>query len=300
MTVGPLIPVFRNGLAHLLAFDVGTGGNPLGITMVDLLEHVASRDPQPVGHWRQLSAEEYTRSFSVARSAGYGVIREIYDALQASFAQGETADEFAARLLPFLRQRGWLADTGVNVPKRLELIYDTNLRVARGAGRWTRYQRTRNAFPYLRGVTARDERVRHPPRSPYSDHRAFDGIILPVGHPFWTRWFTPLGFRCRCSIIQMTRSQLARWPTGITSEADVAAREARLGVPIFTAPGSFNQQLAELAGDANAKRIPGQPAMDMRQARNRGTRLLEAQLLDEGIDEIAELLNRLFGIGQAA
>ena len=291
---GPLVPVFTGNRAHLLTFDLSSARDNMTLGVADIIELIGRKDPRPIGHWRELSAEEYSRSFAVARTAGYAVIREIYDALLASFGSQETAQEFADRLIPFLRRRGWLGDPGAIAP-RLELIYDTNLRVARSAGRWERYRRTAAAFPYLRGVTARDERVRHPPRSE-SDHRAFDGIILPVGHAFWQRYFVPLGFRCRCSVIQMTRSQLARWPTGVTSEADLAEREARLGPPVFQSPASFEAQLAGIAAVANEARLPGQPALDMRATRMTGQRLLEAQLLDEGLNELADALNRVFGI----
>lgn len=293
MRSAALVPVFRDGRAHLLSFDVRQGSDPTKVSMGDILEAVGNKDPRAIGHWRELSAEEYSRAFAVARTAGYGVVRDIYDALQAAFANGETADEFADRLLPLLRSRGWLGSPAKIAP-RLELIYDTNLRVARSAGRWERYRRTAAAFPYLRGVTARDERVRHPPRSE-ADHRAFDGIILPVEHGFWQRWFPPLGFRCRCSVIQMTRSQLARWPGGVTGEDELAAKEARLGEPIFAPPSSFEAQLAKIASVANENRLPGQPALDMRAARMTGARLLQAQLLEEGIEEIADVLNRIFG-----
>lgn len=294
MSSSPLIPVFAGGRAHLLTFDLSDSrADPMRLTVSDILETIGRKDARPIGHWRELSAEEYSRSFAVARTAGYSVIREIYDALLASFGGQETAAEFSDRIMPFLRRRGWLGSPGSIAP-RLELIYDTNLRVARASGRWERYRRTSAAFPYLRAVTARDERVRHPPGSE-SDHRAFDGIILPVGHAFWQRWFPPLGFRCRCSVIQMTRSQLARWPTGVTSENDLAQREARLGEPIFQSPGSFEAQLASIAAVANDARLPGQPALDMRAARSVGSRLLEAQLIDEGLEELADALNRIFG-----
>lgn len=290
---GPLVPVFMGGRAHLLTFDLSDARDNMTLRVADILELVGRKDPRPIGHWRELSAEEYSRSFAVARTAGYSVIREIYEALLASFGSQETSAEFADRLMPFLKRRGWLGSPGAIAP-RLELIYDTNLRIARSSGRWERYRRTASAFPYLRGVTARDERVRHPPRSE-SDHRAFNGVILPVEHGFWQRYFVPLGFRCRCSVIQMTRSQLARWPGTITTEAELAEVEARLGPPVFQSPASFEAQLSGIAATANAARLPGQPAMDMRAVRMQGSRLLEAQLIDEGLDELADTLNRIFG-----
>ena len=293
MSNGPIVPVFLGSQARLLTFDAGRGADPLNTSIADLIEEMGNRDPRAIGSWRELSAQEYSRSFAVAQTAGYSIIRDIHEAFVSSVGARETEREFIDRLLPLLKRRGWLGDPGKIAP-RLALIYDTNLRVARGAGRWNRYKRTAHAFPYLRGVTARDERVRHPPRSE-SDHRAFDGLILPVTHSFWTKYFVPLGFRCRCGIIQMTRSQLARWPTGVTSEAEVAQIEARLGEPVFAAPGSFDAQLAQIASVANDARLPGQKGIDLRQTRSIGAKLLEAQLIEEGVDAVAEVLNRIFG-----
>lgn len=290
-----LFPIFDGPSVRLLQFEARDPRlNPLSVSIEDLVKWIGERDPRAIGSWRELGAEEYTRSFAAAQTAGYSVVGDLYREFQTTIETQGTEVDYAERVLPILRRKGWLAGTGVNVAKRVELIYDTNLRLARAAGQWNRYKRTASALPYLRGVTARDERVRQPPKAD-SDHRAFDGIILPISHPFWSRWFPPLGFRCRCSVIQMTRSQLARWDSGITSAADLAEREARLGEPIFATPGSFNAQLATIAGIANENRIPGQPAFDIRGAAYRGSQLWQAELVDQAVDDIADFLNRLLG-----
>lgn len=293
MTGGPIIPVFSLGRTTLLTFDTRAPLDPLNVSIADLLEWIAAKDPRPVGHWRELSAEEYSRSFAVARTAGYGIVSDIYEAFIASVGGRETEQDFTDRLLPLMRRKGWLGDERKVAP-RLKLIFDTNLRVARASGRWERIRRTAHVFPYLRGVTARDERVRHPPKSE-SDHRAFDALILPVEHAFWQRWFPPLGFRCRCSVIQMTRSQLARYPGTITTAEELATREARLGEPIFAPPSSFEAQLAKVVTSGNEVRLPGMPANDTNAVRSVGRRLLEAQLVEEGVNELADTLNRIFG-----
>lgn len=291
-----IFPIFHDGKARLLEFAPSDPTiNPLAVSIDDLIVWIASRDPQAIGSWRELSAEEYTRSFAAARTTGAGVIGDLYREYMATIESQGTEQDFANRVLPILRRKGWLAGSGVNVARRVQLIYDTNLRLSRAAGQWSRYQKTLRTFPYLRGVTARDERVRRPPKSD-SDHNAFDGIILPADHAFWTRWFPPLGFRCRCSVIQMTRSQLARWNSDITTEADLAEREARLGTPVFASPVSFSGQLATIAGIVNEKRIPGQPAFDMRVARAGGDSVLRSAMIDAAADDIGDLLNRIFGI----
>ena len=94
-SLGPIIPVFNAGRARLLTFDA-RAVDPTQIGFPELLAWIADREPRAIGNWRELSAQEYTRSFAVAQTAGYSVIREIYDALTMSFANGETAEEFAA------------------------------------------------------------------------------------------------------------------------------------------------------------------------------------------------------------
>jgi uncharacterized protein with gpF-like domain len=290
-----LFPIFHDGTARLLEFAPNDATiNPLAVSIDDLIKWIANKDPVAIGNWRELSSEEYVRSFSAAQTAGYGVVGDLYREFMATIETQGTEQDFASRVLPILRRKGWLKGTGENVARRVQLIYDTNLRLGRAAGQWQRYQRTSQTFPYLRGVTARDDRVRRPPRSD-SDHNAFDGIILPASHAFWTRWFPPLGFRCRCSVIQMTRSQLARWNSDITTEAELAEREARLGIPVFASPVSFSGQLATIAGIANEKRIPGQPAFDLRAAQVGGSNVLRAALIENAADEIGDFLNRIFG-----
>jgi len=129
--------------------------------------------------------------------------------------------------------------------------------------------------------------------------------VLPVDHPFWTRWWVPLGFRCRCSIIPMTRAQLARWSGGITSDADLADREARLGTPLFVAPGAgVTAQLANMVERVNEKpvpmageggdgyRMPGRPDVSVAAERANGLALWNAETAGLVIDS---LLERLFG-----
>lgn len=290
-----LFPILHGERPRLLTFEAPVEFvNPLATDIDDLIKWIADRDPVAIGSWRELSAEEYSRAFAVAQSAGYGIVGDLHREFKATIESQGTEQDFAERVLPILRRKGWLAGTGENVARRVQLIYDTNLRVARGAGQWQRYQKTSRTFPYLRGVTARDIRVRRPPKSD-SDHNAFDNIVLPFNHPFWSRWFPPLGFRCRCSVIQMTRSQLARSSFGVTSEAELMLREARLGIPLFTSPASFSGQIAAIAGNANDNRIAGQPAMSIRDARLNGERLLQSVLIDKAVDEIGDFLNRIFG-----
>lgn len=248
----------------ILAFEAPDYINPLALEAPELIAFIEAKQPRAIGSWRELGGEEYARSFTAARTMGYDVVRDLQDGfLEVMREPGATGDDFVARLIPILRRKGWMAEEGQGaLARRLQLIYDTNLRTSQAVGYWDRIQRVKAAMPYLLAGTARDSRVRHPPHS-HEDHRAFDGILLPVDHPFWLAYFPPLGFRCRCSVVQKTRSQVARMGRGVTSEDELAERIARLGKPFGFNPGLRPLAPVELAAErANAVRLEGAPPIE--------------------------------------
>jgi hypothetical protein len=85
----------------------------------------------------------------------------------------------------------------------------------------------------------------------------------------------------------MSRSQLARAGLGVTSEDDLAEREARLGTPIFAAPGAgIMPQLASMAEQSNEDMVPGSPPMLPTVMRTQGSNIWAALLLDEFVKRI--------------
>jgi SPP1 gp7 family putative phage head morphogenesis protein len=63
------------------------------------------------------------------------------------------------------------------------------------AMKWKGFLEDADVYPNLQYVTAHDERVR-------DSHRVLHNIIRPVNDPFWRTHTPPLGYRCRCVIIQ--------------------------------------------------------------------------------------------------
>jgi hypothetical protein len=61
---------------------------------------------------------------------------------------------------------------------------------------WLQIEDDADVFPYVKYVTAHDERVRH-------THQLWDGVIRPVGDAFWTTHVPPNGFNCRCRLMQL-------------------------------------------------------------------------------------------------
>jgi hypothetical protein len=266
---------------------------PLAVASPDIVRWIEGKAPREIGNWSELGAEEYQRAFTAAQTAGYDVIGDLYDGLTRVYAQGGTERDFAELVVPVLQQKGWLGGDGHAIGQRVALIYDTNLRMSRAAGRWQRIQRAKAFMPFLLAVTVRDSRVRHPPKSKHADHRAWQGIVLPVDHEFWTRFFPPIWFRCRCDVLQLTRSQFEKRRLVVTTEAELAERTRRLG-PSFGGPslGSQAVALARQADAANEARMSGLPAISADHARAWGQNNWAAVLAQLAAGAIAGLLGQ--------
>lgn len=63
------------------------------------------------------------------------------------------------------------------------------------AERWMGFEENADIYPNLEYRTAGDSDVR-------PEHAKLDGIVLPLNDPFWRGHTPPLGFGCRCELIQ--------------------------------------------------------------------------------------------------
>jgi len=81
-----------------------------------------------------------------------------------------------------------------------ETVLATNLHSAFNAGRWELYHRPeiKKIYTKYEYVTAGDDRVR-------PAHQAMDGIVRPADDPFWLEWYPPNGFRCRCTVLAISK-----------------------------------------------------------------------------------------------
>lgn len=95
----------------------------------------------------------------------------------------------------------------------LEAEYDTAVASGQSAAQWQDILRGQNELPYLKYVTAGDERVR-------ASHQLLDGITRPVDDPFWDEWFPPNGWRCRCDVQQVSGGETAP-PTRLPDDKSV-------------------------------------------------------------------------------
>ena len=166
--------------------------------------------------YRDVWQQEHQSAFTVAKAMELDLLVDIRAAVDAALANGTTLKQFRDELRPNLIQRGWWGrqdvvdpKTGQTVsaqlgsPRRLKVIYDTNLRTAHAEGQWQRIQAAKGALPYLL--------YDHTPSAhERPEHAAWDGLVLPVDDPWWQRHYPVKAWGCKCRVIQLGDRQLQR------------------------------------------------------------------------------------------
>jgi len=222
--------------------------------------------------WQDTWQEEHARAFTVAKAMNYDILQDIRQAMDAAIRDGTTFADFKARLKPTLQEKGWWGKQRMLDPltgeeslvqlgstRRLQTIFDVNMRTSYAAGNWERIQRTKAARPYLMYVAVLDGRTR-------PQHRAWHAIILPVDHPFWETHYPPNGWKCRCTVLQLSQRDLDRDGLKVSTDGEVedflAAtsefRNKRTG-EVTKVPRGIDPGFAYNAGEARMKGIAPPP-----------------------------------------
>lgn len=183
----------------------------------DALRYFEGKGYTPSFDWPEVWQEEHARAFTVAKAMRLDILEDIRREVDAALRDGITFQQFRTRLEPTLRSKGWwgrqlLTDPSTGLeetvqlgsPRRLRIIYDTNLRMARAAGRWAAIERTRARRPWLRYSAVLDGRTR-------PEHRTWHDTILPADDPFWDTHYPPNGWNCRCTVVQLSDRDLQRY-----------------------------------------------------------------------------------------
>lgn len=146
------------------------------------------------------------------------LVEDIHAAVLKALAQGTTLAGFRKDFDRIVAAHGWEYNGTRNWRSRV--IYDTNLRTARAAGKWAQAKRLEDRRPYLRYVAQLDDRTR-------PLHRRWHGIILPVSHPWWRTHMPPNGWYCRCDVESVSDADLARYGWSVSVEAPTIEMESR-------------------------------------------------------------------------
>ncbi len=190
----------------------------VGVPAEEAIAYLKQKVNLPTRTWTDLWEGMHARAFVVAGAMRDELLADLHEAVTSAIADGTTAREFRARFEEIVARNGWTGWTGEGSKKgrrwRARVIYDTNLRSARAAGRWQQIQRLKDRRPYLRYTAVLDSSTR-------PEHEGWHGTILPADHPFWQTHYPPNGWYCRCTVVQLSDADLKRRGWQVTEAPEV-------------------------------------------------------------------------------
>lgn len=183
-----------------------TDKNP-GNVPRELVHFFERKKLRPAWSYRDVWGDEHRLAFTAAKVMEEDLLADIRDAVVRAQNEGVPFAAFRKELEPVLAAKGWWGQLGLEGEnkdaarsRRLQTIYDTNLRQARRHGQYERTQRRKRSQPFLRWRLG-------PSRDHRPEHIAFDGLIYPVDHVFWKTHFPPTAYGCKCWVESLTRRQ---------------------------------------------------------------------------------------------
>ncbi|MFL7904689.1 PBECR2 nuclease fold domain-containing protein [Azospirillum argentinense] len=172
----------------------------------------------PSRAWTDLKEGAHARGFVVAGATTAALLEDFQKAVGRAIVEGRTLADFRKDFDRIVATHGWSYKGGRGW--RSAVIYNTNLRTSRAAGKWAQIERMKADRPYVRYVAILDTRTR-------PLHHDWHGTILPVDHPWWKTHWPPNGWNCRCTVQSVSEADLQRYGWTVTLEPPTINMERR-------------------------------------------------------------------------
>lgn len=148
----------------------------------------------PTQAWNDMTGAAHDRGFMVAGAAKADLLTDLAAATDRSITEGQSLEAFRKDFMRTIERRGWSGFTGDESAARrawrTRTIYTTNATTSYNAGREAQI----TAAGYPLAIYKHNDSVAHP----RPEHLAWNGLTLPVGHPFWQTHSPQNGWGCKC------------------------------------------------------------------------------------------------------
>lgn len=162
-----------------------------GVQFQGAIDNLKGKLPESTLAWDDLAGPVHGKVFAIAGATNVDLVSDIQKSLVSALQKGTTIAQFRKDFDASVQQYGWTYKGKRGW--RTSVIFDNNMRSAHMAGRWEQLLANSDRRPYLQYRTAGDARVR-------PQHRAWNGLIFPIGDSFWQTHYPPNGWGCRCTI----------------------------------------------------------------------------------------------------
>lgn len=212
------------GILNFIQVNVGFG---FDVESKQALQYFRDKGLRTSFSYADVTAQEHQAAFTVAKMMDMDLLKDVQDSLYAALAEGLTFDQWKDRIIPTLQANGWWGRQAVVDPitgktviaelgsaRRLQTIFRTNMQSAYSVGQWQKIQEQAKEAPYLMYDAVDDFRTR-------PQHRAWDNKILPITATFWTRYYPPNGWGCRCGVIQLSQDDIDSMGLSVSDDPDI-------------------------------------------------------------------------------
>lgn len=223
----------------------------------------------PTSRWNDIMRSEHDRAFMVAGAMKADLIADLAKAVDKAVSTGTSLEEFRRDFRQIVATHGWHGWTGEGTKKgeawRTRVIYRTNMATTYAAGRYA--QLKEGGFPlwvYRHGNS----------RHPRPQHLAWNGLVLPVDHPFWQTHYPPSAWGCSCYVNGARSEAGARRVGGDPAKTlppEWNRIDPKTGAPVgidkgwdYAPGGSVAPIVSALSGKLDA--LPERPSIDLIQS----------------------------------
>ena len=194
--------------------DVVVGRVPFN----EAIDHFKNKKLVPTRYWDEMIGFQHAKAFTIAGATDIDMLNDFKKSIDDIRARGGTLADFRKDFDRIVAQYGW--DYHGDRSWRTKLIFETNMRTSNATGRWAQIERRQaalkrrdpNATLYLQYRVLDHTANRRPL------HQTWDGIILPVDHPWWSTHYPPNDYGCACSIRVLTQRALDKGNLKVTED----------------------------------------------------------------------------------
>lgn len=192
--------------------------SPGGVPFQEAISYLRNKIDLPTRTWTDLWKGQHARAFVVAGAVKSELVADFHSSVLKAIEEGRTLNDFRKDFDKIVAKHGWSYNGSRKW--RSALIYNTNMRMARNAGRWAQIERLKSRRPYVRYVAVKDTRTR-------PEHLAWHDTVLPVDDAFWRTHAPPNGWNCRCQVQSLSERNLKRHGHEVSDKAPDIEVEAR-------------------------------------------------------------------------
>lgn len=201
----------------------------------EIVEYFEKKGLKTSYDWHEVYGEAHAKAFTVAKMTELDLLKDTKKLLEKSLKEGQSYNQFQKEAMELFAKKGWTGKridvdsegnakvVELGTPRRIKKIFNCNMNSAYAVGRYKELCEEADVAPYWQYMCIIDEKTR-------PEHLLMHGKVFRADDDFWTHFFPPNGWNCRCFVKSLTKGMLER--KGLTvenSENKISSTKVKVG-----------------------------------------------------------------------